>query len=139
MPDYAGDVSARDAWEILEKSPGAVLVDVRTRPEWTFVGVPDLGSLGKQTAFVSWQDYPEMMGNPSFVESVKRAAPAADQPVLFICRSGARSRSAAMTMTAAGYGQCFNVAGGFEGGHDHQRHRGTLDGWKAAGLPWYQE
>ena len=32
--DYAGDIDARKAWEILEKDKKAVLVDVRTRPEW---------------------------------------------------------------------------------------------------------
>ena len=59
-------------------------------------------------------------------------------PILFLCRSGARSRAAAIAMSAAGQLQCFNIAGGFEGGHDDQRRRGSVNGWKADGLPWAQ-
>ena len=36
--DYAGDVTARDAWEGLETNPNAVLVDVRTKVEWQLIG-----------------------------------------------------------------------------------------------------
>ncbi len=61
-----------------------------------------------------------------------------DAPLYFICRSGARSRHAAVAMADAGFTQCFNVAGGFEGPHDPERHRGQVEGWKAAGLPWTQ-
>ena len=57
---------------------------------------------------------------------------------LFLCRSGARSRAAAIAMTAAGQLQCFNIAGGFEGAHDERRRRGSVNGWKASGLPWAQ-
>jgi rhodanese-related sulfurtransferase len=58
--------------------------------------------------------------------------------VLFICRSGQRSRGAAIAMTSAGYQRCYNVAEGFEGSHDGARHRGTVGGWKARQLPWVQ-
>lgn len=139
MPDYAGDLSARDAWEMLGREGEAVLVDVRTRPEWQFVGVPDLDRLGKRPLFVSWQIYPGMERNDDFVAQVKGADVGPDTPLLFLCRSGGRSRAAAIAMTAAGFRRCFNVAGGFEGGLDAARHRGTEQGWKAAGLPWIQE
>jgi rhodanese-related sulfurtransferase len=59
--------------------------------------------------------------------------------MLFLCRSGARSRAAAMALTAAGYTSCYNIAEGFEGNPDAERHRGTTGGWKAAGLPWAQD
>jgi rhodanese-related sulfurtransferase len=59
-------------------------------------------------------------------------------PVLLLCRSGARSRAAAMALTAAGFEKAFNVAGGFEGDADGQGHRGNRNGWKASGLPWRQ-
>jgi len=42
-------------------------------------------------------------------------------------------------MTAAGYRRCYNVAEGFEGNPDAERHRGKTGGWKAAGLPWVQD
>lgn len=139
MADYAGDVSPEKAWQGLGAESGAVLVDVRTRPEWQFVGLPDLSPLGKQVAAVSWQVYPAMERNPQFEEAVRSVAPSPDVPVYFLCRSGVRSRAAAIAMTAAGYGRCYNVAGGFEGGLDETRHRGAREGWKASGLPWVQE
>ena len=62
-----------------------------------------------------------------------------DAPVLFICRSGNRSKAAAIAMTAAGFARCYNVAEGFEGAPDDKGHRGVVGGWKVAGLPWIQE
>lgn len=135
---YAGDVDAKKAWEILAANPQAVLVDVRTKPEWEFVGVPSLDALGRQAVFVPWQVYPSMEVNPRFVDDLVAAGIDKGTPVLFICRSGGRSRSAAISAAAAGYGSCYNVSGGFEGPHDPGRHRGALDGWKALGLPWVQ-
>ena len=61
-----------------------------------------------------------------------------EDDLFFICRSGSRSLAAAKAMAAAGYRNCHNVGGGFEGPLDDERHRGALEGWKAAGLPWQQ-
>jgi rhodanese-related sulfurtransferase len=61
-----------------------------------------------------------------------------DDDLFFICRSGSRSLAAAKAMAAVGYGACHNVSEGFEGPLDDARHRGTLQGWKAIGLPWQQ-
>jgi len=136
--DYAGDVSTTETWNQLVSDPNAQLVDVRTQPEWSFVGAPDLGKLGKRPLLVSWQMYPEMSVNPRFVDELRAQGVTAGQPLYFICRSGARSRAAAKAMTAAGFGPCYNVAGGFEGDLDAEKHRGRLSGWKAAGLAWIQ-
>jgi rhodanese-related sulfurtransferase len=43
-----------------------------------------------------------------------------------------------MAMTQAGFTRAYNVAGGFEGDLDEERHRGQRNGWKALGLPWRQ-
>ena len=91
---YAGDLTPTDAWTLLKADRGAQLVDVRTPPEWTFVGVPDLGAIGKQAALVPWQSYPSMQVNPSFVDDMRRISASPETPLLFICRSGARSRAA---------------------------------------------
>ena len=136
---YAGDISPAEAWTLLEKEPDAVLIDVRTRPEWSYVGVPDLGSIGKEAVLLSWQVFPQMAVNPDFVSQLSRAVPSQGQALVFLCRSGARSRAAAQAMTAAGYTRCYNVATGFEGGADEHHHRGMVAGWKADGLPWVQE
>lgn len=136
------DVPVEDAWVRLQADPRAVLIDVRTRAEWAFVGIPDLSSLGRQVITLEWQSFPDSRIDPSFADRVEAAlkgagAEKADE-VFFICRSGGRSRMAAEVMASAGYRRCRNVAEGFEGPLDGQRHRGGVAGWKSAGLPWVQ-
>lgn len=138
-PLYAGDISAQDAWALLNANPAAKLIDVRTAAEWTFVGLTDLSPLGRQPQLVEWQRFPDMARNPDFVTEVMAAAgPDKNTPVLFLCRSGARSRAAAIALAAAGYTQSFNIAHGFEGDPDALGQRGKVNGWKASGLPWMQ-
>ncbi|MBL8700936.1 MAG: rhodanese-like domain-containing protein [Alphaproteobacteria bacterium] len=145
MTGYAGDLSPQDAWKLLQADPAAVLVDVRSRPEWSFVGVPDLSSIGKKPVLVSWQHWgvgpqgPAMTPNATFAQDLAGAGVAPGAPVIFLCRSGARSRAAAIAVTQLGYARAYNLTGGFEGSHDSSRHRGRVDGWKAAGLPWGQD
>jgi len=140
--NYAGDIDCLAAWALLEAEPTAQLVDVRTAAEWNFVGLPDLSSLGKRVLTVEWQSYPSMALNAHFASRTAEllAAEDADRdaPVLLICRSGARSRAAAIALTRAGYTKAYNVAGGFEGDLDPQHHRATRNGWKSSGLPWRQ-
>lgn len=135
---YAGDILPQEAWRLLESDPRAALVDVRTQAEWAYVGVPDLSRLGKQAVFVQWALFPNMNVNPHFAVQVEAAGLAPEAPVLFLCRSGVRSRSAAIAMTAHGFATCYNIATGFEGDPDAHRHRGSVAGWKVAGLPWVQ-
>ena len=138
MSGYAGDLSPQESWRLLGEDPRAVLIDVRTQPEWAFVGLPDLAPLGKNLLPLSWQVFPAMTVNPEFVDALRAADLANDQPLLFLCRSGVRSVHAAMAVTAAGFSQAYNIAEGFEGAVDAEGHRGTVDGWKVAGLPWRQ-
>jgi rhodanese-related sulfurtransferase len=135
---YAGNVAPKTAWKILTERPEAVLIDVRTRAEWNFVGVPDLAGVGKKPALLEWQMFPSMQPNPDFVSALAAGVSDKDAPLLFLCRSGARSAAAAKAMTAAGYSTCLNVSDGFEGPLDGEARRGTSDGWKASGLPWRQ-
>jgi rhodanese-related sulfurtransferase len=136
--DYAGDVSPAEAWQAVRDKGESMIIDVRTRAEWNFVGIPDLGEAGKQPLLVEWQRYPTMEANPAFVDEVRAAGVEPGQPLYFLCRSGARSRAAAIAMTAAGFGPCYNIATGFEGDKDSEGHRGRSGGWKAEGLPWVQ-
>lgn len=139
---YAGDIDPVTAFDLLSRDKSAVLVDVRTVAEWNFVGLPDLSQLGKPVLTIEWQHYPDMALSPNFATQVEgglAALPAAaDAPLIFICRSGARSRDAAIRMTQAGRARCYNLAGGFEGDVDAAGHRGAKNGWKFAGLPWRQ-
>ncbi|KAB7742634.1 rhodanese-like domain-containing protein [Parvibaculum sedimenti] len=138
--NYAGDVSAEEAWRVLAANPNAVLIDVRTRAEWSYVGLPNLSAIGKEPLLAEWQVFPSMAVSEAFAGDVAGALgeERKDAPVLFLCRSGARSRAAAVAMTAQGFAHCYNVAGGFEGDLDEDRHRGHRNGWKASGLPWAQ-
>jgi rhodanese-related sulfurtransferase len=135
---YAGDVEPREAWRILSEDPEAVLVDVRTDAEWSYVGLPDLSALGKRAVLVAWQNFPSMERNAGFSAELAAKGVPKTAPILFLCRSGARSRAAAQALTGEGYARCYNVAGGFEGDLDAERHRGRVNGWKAQGLPWAQ-
>src|ERR1700704_902871 len=100
---YAGDVGPMTAWKILSEHKDAVLIDVRTRAEWNYVGLPDLDSIAKKPALLEWQVFPSMQPNPEFVSALAGAVTDKGAPLLFICRSGARSAAAAKAMTAAGY------------------------------------
>lgn len=136
------DVSVSEVWKRLQSDPDTLLIDVRTRSEWAFVGLPDLASLGKPVLTIEWQTFPDNQINPEFGDrlgaEIQRLGVNENTTLFFICRSGGRSRMAAELMAASGYRRCFNVAEGFEGKLDADRHRGTLSGWKAAGLPWQQ-
>jgi rhodanese-related sulfurtransferase len=140
--DYSGDIDAREAWALLERDSKAQLVDVRSAAEWTFVGVPDLKKLGKAAILVEWQSFPGMNRNAEFAEHararLREAGATEGTPIAFLCRSGARSQAAARAMTAAGFENCFNVTGGFEGDLDASKHRGRAGGWKFHQLPWVQ-
>lgn len=135
---YAGDVTPQEAFDALRSDPDAVLVDVRTHPELVYVGTPDLSAIGKRLVVVEWQTQPPGALNDQFVEHLKSAGVEDSVPVYFLCRSGARSRAAAMLATAAGYEEAYNVGAGFEGVVDAEGHRGTTNGWKASNLPWRQ-
>ena len=135
---YAGDVTPQEAWEKLSGDPRCVLVDVRTDAEWSYVGLPDISSLDKELVKLSWKVFPQMTVNSEFVASLANLVAAQDTPLLFLCRSGVRSKEAAHAMTEVGYRNCFNIVEGFEGDPDDAKHRNTKGGWKVRELPWTQ-
>lgn len=145
-PDAAGvaDCVPKEAWEQLTVDPASALIDVRTRAEWAYVGTPDLSKIGKQALLVEWRMLPDMAVNPAFVDTLADQLGGAQiETLFFLCRSGARSREAAATVEAAYAAagrtmRCVNVAEGFEGDLDADRHRGRVNGWKVHGLPWRQ-
>lgn len=136
---YAGNLTPQETWQKLAEDPNAVLIDVRTPEEWAYVGHPDVDELGHDVHYVSWLFYPRMDVNPNFVEQVKKAVnPQADTTILLLCRSGIRSAYGAHALALAGFTQCYNVIGGFEGDLDDNHRRGSVNGWQVAGLPWDQ-
>jgi rhodanese-related sulfurtransferase len=126
---YAGALTPAEAHALMRA--GARLVDVRTKPELLYVGrVP--GSV-----LVEWQTYPGNVANPRFLQQLGEAV-APGETLMFLCRSGHRSHGAAAAAAKAGWTDSYNVLEGFEGDKDAEQHRGTLGGWRKAGLPWVQ-
>jgi len=129
---YAGALLPLEAHTLMQNILEANLVDVRTQAEWDYVGhVPE-------SVFIEWNTYPSGQRNPRFLEQLQARVAKTEAPVMFLCRSGARSHQAAAAATQAGYPNSYNVLEGFEGEKDPQGHRGTVGGWRFAGLPWVQ-
>ncbi|TFW09579.1 rhodanese-like domain-containing protein [Oxalobacteraceae bacterium OM1] len=130
---YAGALTPQEAYALLQQHPNAKLVDVRTNAERDWVGrvaIPD-----GQHAAVQWNLYPGGTPNPAFLEQLQTVAKP-DDVVLFLCRSGVRSRHAAKLATEHGYANSFDILEGFEGDKDAEGHRKNVGGWCKAGLPW---
>lgn len=128
---YAGALTPKEAYELMQQNANAKLVDVRTRAEWDWVGrVP-------RAVEIEFMTYPGNVPNDDFVAELEQSVPK-DAPVLFLCRSGGRSHNAAAYATEAGFAQAYNVLEGFEGDRDANGQRNKIGGWRAAGLPWVQ-
>lgn len=138
------EVDPATAYRLLESDPDIALVDVRTRAEWAFVGVPDIRGTGRPFWMAEWVTFPTQAQNTDFLDELReQMGESPPARLLFICRSGSRSMAAARAVAAALAGQgivahCTNVAEGFEGDLDAEGHRGSLNGWKTRGLPWRQ-
>ena len=130
---YAGAVTPQEAWDVLAQHTGAKLVDVRTNAERHWVGQVALPP-GQHMA-VEWTSWPSGTVNPQFIEQLGSIA-AKDDVLLFLCRSGVRSRHAAQLATDYGYSNAFDILEGFEGDKDAAGHRKQIGGWCKAGLPW---
>jgi rhodanese-related sulfurtransferase len=130
---YAGAFSPAEAFELLQLDPRVRLIDVRTRAELDWVGRPAIDQA--QYAHVEWIRYPGSVPNDEFIQQVRQVA-TPDTPVLFLCRSAARSKLAAVAAQKEGFEQAYDLLEGFEGDKDAQGHRKTLSGWCFRGLPW---
>ena len=131
--EYAGNITPEQAL-LWQQGGEGVIVDVRTTAERAWVGfVP--GALA-----LSWVEWPGMQFNTAFDAGIEDiAARHAGKKLLFLCRSGVRSASAAQRATELGLHECYNILEGFEGALDAQQHRGQCGGWRCRGLPWAQQ
>ena len=132
------NILPKDCFKYLSKNPNAYLIDVRTTPEWLYVGLPNLESLQKKTICVAWQIYPEMEININFESEIINAGINTKDTIFLICRSGKRSLDAAQFLTSCGFINCYNVKDGFEGKLNNNNHRSNKEGWKFNNLPWKQ-
>ena len=130
---YAGAVTPAEAYALVQTNPNVKLVDVRTNAERDWVG--RVAIPGSQHLAVQWNLYPGGTPNPEFATQLAGMADKNDV-LLFLCRSGVRSRHAAKLATEQGYTNSFDILEGFEGDKDAQGHRKTIGGWCKADLPW---
>jgi rhodanese-related sulfurtransferase len=133
------EIGPTEAWEILQSNPDSVLLDVRSHMEFAYVGH------APESVFVPLKEPPGWKDDPDFVDKVIQALrekhpdkEPRELTVLALCRSGARSMTAAEELTKRGFTEAINVAEGFEGDKDENNHRSTINGWRFHGLPWEQ-
>ena len=132
------NIPSVECFRKLSKISNSYLIDVRTKPEWEFTGVPDLSSLNKKTIFIAWNEYPEMNINKYFINQIAGENIEKIDNIFLICRSGRRSFQAAKYLTSLGYNHSYNVSDGFEGDKNKLNQRSTINGWKYNQLPWQQ-
>jgi len=126
------NLTPQQCWDLLQQNTDAVLVDVRTKLEHTFIGHPP------GAVHIPWKELPDWQLNPNFAAEVQATVPNKDAPILLLCRSGQRSLDAAKLLEQLGYKHLINILEGFEGPLDQNKHRGNLGGWRFHGLPWEQ-
>ena len=134
------DISAKQALQLVEDDPRAILIDIRSSMEFLFVGHP-VGAV-----HLPWIDEPDWVINPHFVAEVRKlmlGGVVCDTedgcaPIVLICRSGKRSKEAGNLLLEAGLNNIFHIDEGFEGDLDDHHQRSTLGGWRYHGLPWEQ-
>ncbi len=126
---YSGALTPQEAYEILQKTPHAKLIDVRTTAELELVGkIPG-------ATHIEWAFYPGMVANPDFAAHLEMQVDK-EALVIFMCRTGGRSHNAAATAAKLGFTEAYNMLEGFEGEANEKKQRTLINGWKKAGLPW---
>ena len=125
----------KEAWQLMQEHPNALLIDTRSHMEFLFVGHP-AGAI-----HIPWIDEPDWTVNPHFTTQVRQAilgGAGGAAPVILICRSGVRSLEAGKALIEAGMREVYNIGEGFEGALDDKHHRSSVGGWRFHGLPWEQ-
>ena len=125
------ELSPQEAYE-MAKNPTSYLIDVRSIAEYVFVGHPEM-AYNIPSSFWSEEEQ-GFLTNDNFVEDLTSRFKKNDV-LIFLCRSGGRSLSAAKKMVGAGYSKVFNLTQGFEGRKDENGYR-TIEGWKNSGVPY---
>lgn len=143
-------LDARDAYEMVQKSPEKVLfVDVRTQSEVEFVGMAS--NVDANIPYVlenisEWDAKKNTFAktpNSGFQAAIEKLLAAKglgkNDPIILMCRSGSRSAKAAALLHQLGYTRVYSVVDGFEGDtakDGTQKGQRVVNGWKNAELPW---
>ncbi len=134
-------INPQDAWELMQKEPKSIFIDVRSHMEYLFIGHP-VGAI-----HIPWIDEPDWVVNPRFVIDIRQLVlgglshdecSSHDVPIILICRSGQRSREAGELLASEGFTTIYNIMPGFEGELNENHRRSSTGGWRHDGLPWEQ-
>jgi rhodanese-related sulfurtransferase len=117
-----------EAFEILEKDPDAIYVDVRSVPE--FVAEHPIRAINLPLLHKTPYG---MDPNPDFQRVATTVLPKNNKLVVG-CFAGGRSQKACEILEQSGYELLYNVCGGFGGGR-HLETDEPVAGWKESGLP----
>ncbi len=143
-------LEAKEVPTFVEQHGGSakvLFVDIRTRAEAMYVGMPT-----PVDALVPYVEHQEIMTDwdakrgmyqlepvQDFVPEMQRRLQAKGlaktDVVVLICRSGDRSSRAANRLAEDGWTRVYSVVDGFEGDMSQDGRR-DVNGWKNAGLPW---
>ncbi len=125
------ELSPQEAYEMAQ-NPSSYLIDVRSIAEYVFIGHPEM-AYNIPSSF--WNEEEKgFRTNDTFVEELTARFKKNDV-LIFLCRSGVRSLSAAKIMVQAGYRKVYNLTQGFEGEKDENGYR-TIGGWKNSGVSY---
>lgn len=128
----------------------ALFIDVRTRPEVNFLGMPTVASSNipymKMNDWYSWNAKKKNFNldvNSEFSstveELVKTKGLTKNDTLILICRSGSRSSKAADLLSKLGYTKVYSIPEGYEGDKSKAvmtKGQRIVNGWKNSGLPW---
>jgi rhodanese-related sulfurtransferase len=127
---------------MLEKDANTVLIDVRSEKELSYIGYPDLESLGKDVVFIEWTQTFFKNSKRIFLDKfTDHFSHKNKRSYIFICRSGIRSNLAALTVEESvesgnDGSKFFNIVDGFEGNTNISNIPIRENGWKVSGKPW---
>ena len=112
--------------DYIKDNPKCVLLDVRTKEEWSSDGKPDGEKIGLKTYFLTIQ-FIDKNYNQNFNEEFEKLNIPTDNEILTMCMGGVRSQTAAELISKKNY-KCVNISDGFLGNNENV-------GWKKNNLP----
>ncbi|MES9990606.1 MAG: rhodanese-like domain-containing protein [Candidatus Thiodiazotropha sp.] len=143
-------LTATDAYKLKSEKSDVIFVDIRTRAEIAFVGMPQISDANIPYAIPGdWDNWDEkkktfkLEPNSSFLLSiddlVKVKGGNKETHIILMCRSGSRSAKATNLLKKSGYSNVYTVVDGFEGDKAKSgdlKGQRVVNGWKNSGLPW---
>ena len=138
-------ISSKECYDkLVDDRSKSVLIDVRSKEEWSSEGVADFSALADADKVVlcEWRFHGSMEINEHFFRDLSKYLVFREiECLFFICAAGIRSKEAAdytrTKLKELGLQiSCINVVDGFNGNGKSFFGFGEVNGWKAIGLPY---